>query len=678
MPRSFGGPLASRAVRALLLFSWVLSSACGGGGGGDGTPVIPTTPTPTGGFILSVLAPVTITAGQSGTATVVITRTNGFTGEVSVAAPSAPTGITATVTGSPTTLSGVSVTVAVASTVAAGSYAVPLRATATGIAEQSASIAVTVNAAQPVAFSLSVDPVEFELPAGNGWTANGIVSIVRNAGFTGAVNVSVTGLSGASGAVVAASPSAIAATETASNLMALTLEGAAPGVYTGTVRATATGFGEQTATVRVRVSAPSTGTVRWTFCNASRVPRFFAVRDGSGAWRHIVPAGPAAATTGNPTTFSFSLAQSTAGIAMVSLGEKTSASPLIQGFRWDVYYLTAQEVAEQAAAECVRWPDVTTRTATATVSGYQSFDAMVASASRYALVNTGTTGTASTTLTANNLKAGSFDLFVTRSSFTGGGTSPIVPQGVILRRALDPANGAVLSALNYGTEGFAPAVGTVTFGNTNGESFFTAQTFMTSNALNGLFSAVASYTQIARPWYGVPASRLQAGDLHQIVATTSTSAARRAVIAFADQVSTRTLDFGPALPTPSVAAGATATPWLIRATGTLPTEYHARASLYLRETIADPRAVMITASRGYLGGSGTYEVSIPDLSAATGFTFFWNVRRGTPVRWTVTGGEGDAGSVDETFCMLIGICPVKPVSGMVYKSAQATGSVVVP
>ncbi|HEY0931195.1 MAG TPA: hypothetical protein VGE27_14840 [Gemmatimonas sp.] len=675
MSASFRLSLLARRVRALAGLS--LLSACGGGG--DETPVTPPPPPqPSGSFTLSVLAPLSVTAGQSGTATVVITRVNGFTGEVTVAAPSTPAGITASVTGSPTTLTGVSVTVSVASTVAAGSYAIPLRATATGLAEQSASIAVTVTAAQPAAFTMTVDPVEFELPAGNGWTANGIVSIVRNAGFTGAVNVSVTGLSGATGAVVATSPSSIAATETASNLTALTLEGAAPGVYTGTVRATATGFGEQTATVRVRVSAPSTGTVRWTFCNASRVPRFFAVRDGSGAWRHIVPAGPAAATTGNPTTFSFTPSQSTAGIAMVSLGEKTSASPLIQGFRWDVFYLTAQEVVEQAAAECVRWPDVTTRTATATVSGYQSFDAMVGSASRFALVNTGSTGTASTTLTASNLKAGSFDLFLTRSSFTGGVNTPIVPQGIILRRALDPASGTVLPALNFGTEGFAPTVSTVSYGNTNGESFFVAQNFLTTNGLNGLFNAVASYAQTARPWYGVPASRLQAGDLHQIVATTSTAAARRSVIAFADQVSTRMLDFGPVLPTPTVSAGAPAAPWLIRATGTVPTEYNARAALYLRETIADPRAFMITASRGYLGGAGTYDLAIPDLSSATGFTAFWNARRGAALRWTVTGGEGDPGSSEETFCIQVGICAVKAVSGAVYKSAQATGTVTVP
>ena len=59
------------------------------------------------------------------------------------------------------------------------------------------------------------------------------------------------------------------------------------------------------------------------------------------------PSGPAAATRTDPTIFAFSLTQPTATVAMVGTGEKTSASPLIQGFRWDVFYLTAQEVAER-------------------------------------------------------------------------------------------------------------------------------------------------------------------------------------------------------------------------------------------------------------------------------------------------------------------------------------------
>lgn len=689
-PTSSGLPMRhlprSSAITRLAASSVIVAAlfvgACGGGGDqkNDGEGAGPTNPPPagTGRFLLSALASVSVTAGQSATGTIVITRLDGFTGAVTLTVPSTPTGITASVTGSPTTTNGASVTVGVTSTVAAGSYPITVKGSAAGLSDQTATLMVTVTAAQPAAFSLRVDPVEFELPAGKGWSAHGIASITRAAGFTGAVTVSVTGLNGVSGGLVAPTPSTIAASDTATNLMALTLDGAAPGVYTGTVRAVAAGFGEQTATVRIRVSAPSTGSISWKFCNSSRVPRFFAVKDGSGAWRHIVPSGPAAGTAADPTTFNFSLAQGTAGIAMVKLGEKMSSSPLIQGFRWDVFYLTAAEVVEQAAAECTRWPDVTTRSASAPVSGYQSFDAIMASASRFALVSVGSTGPASTTLSASTLRPGSFDLFLTRSSFTGSPQAPISVLSIILRRGLDPASGATLPALNFASEGFAPATGTVSFGNTGGEPFFLAQNFLTANALNAPMHASATYTQTSRTWFGVPASRLQAGDLHELAATTATASARRAVITFDDQVSSRTLDFGPALPTPSVVGGTGAAPWLIRATGSVSVEYNARASLYLRETIADPRAFLIVASRGYLGGSGSYDLSIPDLSAATGFTMFWNARRGVPVHWTVTGGEGDPGSTDEVFCMQLGICPVKPLRGAVYKSAQATGTVTVP
>ncbi len=628
--------------------------------------------------MLSVAGPVNVAAGQSGTGSIVITRMNGFSGAVTLIVQAPPSGITATVATSPTTSNGVSVTITVANTVVAGNYPIVVRGSAPSMVEQVTTLSVAVTAAQPAAFSLQVDPAEFEIPAGRGWSANGVVNITRAKGFTGPVNVSVSGLSGATGAVAAVTPAVIAAADTATNLMAFSLDGAAPGLYTGTVRATAAGSGEQTASVRVRVSPPGTGSISWRFCNSSRVPRYFAVRDGNGAWRHIVPSGPAAATAADPAVFSFSLSQPTAAVAVVNLGEKMSASPLIQGFRWNVFFLTAQEVVEQAAAECVRWPDVTARTASASVTGYQSFDAVLGSASRYALVNVGSTGTPTATLSATSLRPGSFDLFLTRSSFTSGGTSAIVTHSIILRRALDPGSGATLGVLNFATEGVAPDVGRVTFGNAAGETFFDAQTFMTANGLNGLMGAVGTYAQTIRPWYGVPVSRLQAGDMHQIVATTSNTAARRAVIAFATQVGDRTLDFGPALEKPSVSIGPTSSPWLLRASGALPPEYNARASLYLRETTADPRAFMITASRGYLGGAGTYDIGIPDLSAATGFTAFWNARRGASLRWTVTGGEGDPGSSEEMYCMLLGICPVRPLNGAVYKSAQATGTLTVP
>lgn len=618
----------------------------------------------------------TIGAGLTGLTTISIGRSAGFTGAVTLALDNPPAGITATFNTSPTTANSSVVTLLVGSGVTPGTYPVSIKGTAPGAQDKLVSVSLSVTAALPIGFSATVDPVEMELPAGKGWSGNGIVTVQRLNGFTGPVTVSVAPL--VQGGAFGVSPSVIPATETATNIIGLSLDAAAPGVYSTTVRVSAAGFADQLVPVRLRVSAPTTGNISWRFCNASRVPKWFAVRDGNGAWQHIVPAGPAAPSPATPTTFSFSLSQATASVAMVELGEKTSASPLIAGHNWTVYYMTAQEIVEQAARECVRWPDVPTRTATGTLTGYTAFDAVLASASRHVLASAGSTGVPTTTLSLRNVQPGPFDLFVSRSSFTGGGNAPIVPQSFILKRGLDPAAGGSVGALSFATDGAPPASAAVTFGNTNNETFSVVQSFLTADGLNAPFTAAAAYVQAARTWYGVPPNRVIAGDLHQLVATTGTTTARRAVIAYAQNVGARTLDFGPALATPALAAGPTSAPWLLRATGTLSADYVSRFSLYLRESLPDPRTMTIVATRGWLGAGSAYDVSIPDLSAATGFTHFWNIRRGGTVSWTATGGEGDTGGPFETFCILSGVCPVKAVDGAVYKSAQRTVVVAVP
>ena len=59
----------------------------------------------------------------------------------------------------------------------------------------------------------------------------------------------------------------------------------------------------------------------------------------------------------------------------------------------------------------------------------------------------------------------------------------------------------------------------------------------------------------------------------------------------------------------------------------------------------------------------------------------YNIRRGAVVAWIVTGGPGDPGDPGgpfASFCLLSGICPVKPLDGTTYYSAQAIGTVTVP
>jgi hypothetical protein len=629
--------------------------------------------------ILATPTALVIVAGNNSNVAISIGRSAGYTGAVTLSLDNPPTGVTGTFAPSPTQGNASTLTLNAASSVPPGSYPVTVKATAPGAADKTLTLSLSVTAGLPAAFSIGVDPAEFELPAGRGWSTSGILTVQRNAGFTGAVTVTVAPPAGGVVAIIGASPSTIAAGQDATNLLALAGDGTPAGVYTATVRASAPGFAEQVAQVRLRVSPPSTGNIEWKFCDGTRAMRFFAVRDGNGPWRHIVPSGPAAPTLADPSVFAFSLTQPTGAVAMITLGEKTSSSPLIQGFRWEVYYMTAQEIAQRASEECARHQEARTRTASGTLTGYQSFDAVVASASRKALAFAGSTGPLSTTLTAQNLPPGPFDLFVTRSSFSAGGSVPIVTQQFILRRALNPATGGSLPALHFTTDGVQPATGVVTFGNVNGETFSFVSNFLTADGLNALFHASAAYGGISRAWYGVPALQLRPTDLHQLVATTSNGNARRAVIAYGAQVANRTLDFGPALASPTVTGGSGATPpWIVRATGTLSSDYTARAALYLRESIADPRAMMITATRGALGSGSGYDLAVPDLSAATGFTAFWNLRRGASVRYTVTGGEGDPGSSFETFCIQSGSCDVKPAAGAVYKSAQATGTVVVP
>lgn len=619
-------------------------------------------------------ATLSITAGLTGQTTVSIGRSTGFTGAVTLVLDAPPAGFTGSFNASPTTAGSSVLTLSVVASVAPGSYPVTIKGSAAGAVDKTASLTITVVGALPLAFTGTVDPVEMELPAGRGWTTSGVVSVQRVGGYTGPVAVSVQGLSFP--AAVGVTPATIAPGQTLSNVLGLAVDNAAPGVYSGTVRLTAAGYAEQSIPIRVRVSAPSTGNITWSFCRADRVPRYFAVRDGTGAWQHIVPNGPAGATAQTPATYSFSISQSTASVAMVWLGEKTSASTIIEGFHWNVFYMTRQEIVDLAAQECITNRDVSSREATGSVTGYQSFDAIIASMSRNALASVGSTGPLTTTLSARNVPAGPFDLMLTRANFAQGGFFPVV-QSMILKRGLNPAAGGSVGALTFATDGFAPATGALTFENTGGESFTNTMTFMTADGLNAWIVAAGVFANTTRTWYGVPAARQVAGDLHQIVASTQSTTARRQVIHFAKDVSTKSVGFGPALSQPTVTA-VLSTPWVVRAAGTLGSDYTTRVAVYYREQQADPRTLTIVATRGFLGGQTQYDVSVPDLSAATGFTAFWNMRRGALVRWIVTGGEGSVGDQNDVPCTLTGYCPVKAVDGATYRSAQATGTVTIP
>lgn len=125
------------------------------------------------------LAPTSLSLAQgaSGSSTITLTRANGFTGAVNLAATGAPTGLTVTpnpasvATGSTTATLNVS---AAAST-AAGTYPITITASGTGVSNQTATLNVTVTAATSTGanwqFCASNAPVWFAVQDGTGaWT----------------------------------------------------------------------------------------------------------------------------------------------------------------------------------------------------------------------------------------------------------------------------------------------------------------------------------------------------------------------------------------------------------------------------------------------------------------------------------------------------------------------------
>lgn len=110
------------------------------------------------GFSLESVAPISVEQGSSGVRTVTITRSGGFTGDVTVTVTDLPAGITASV--DPVTTSGTSVdvTINVAGTVTVGNYTGTVRGNATGFPEdtQTLEISVLTAAGQQVSLDFSV------------------------------------------------------------------------------------------------------------------------------------------------------------------------------------------------------------------------------------------------------------------------------------------------------------------------------------------------------------------------------------------------------------------------------------------------------------------------------------------------------------------------------------------
>jgi uncharacterized membrane protein len=184
-------------------------------------------------FSLSVTpSSATVTQGSSATYTVNITRTGGFTGAVSLSFGSSPSGLTGTFAPNPATGATSTLTVPTTTATATGTYTITVTGTGSGVPTHTATTSLTVNPPAAGDFSLSVSPASLSIKQGTSGTYT--VSVTRTGGFTGAVQLSVSGLPSGVTAVFSPNP----ATGTTSTLTVTATATAATGSFALTITGT--------------------------------------------------------------------------------------------------------------------------------------------------------------------------------------------------------------------------------------------------------------------------------------------------------------------------------------------------------------------------------------------------------------------------------------------------------
>jgi hypothetical protein len=584
--------------RVLLAASMMALAACGSSKSPTGTTQPPAT------IGVSSGAPtLTVAQGAAGTAALTVSRTS-YTGEVTLTAEGLPTGVTATFT--PATVAADSTTsslaLAVSATAAAGTSTIIVRARGTGVTDVTTSVALTITATATGTLSLALTPAASTIVAGQ--TAVSTLAITRGGGFAGGVNLTLSGApTGLTFAFSTSNP-------VTANSVTLTLSAATsvvPGPYTLTVRGNATGLTEATTTYVLTVNAVPSNSVSWRYCNADRIPSWFAYQDGTdGSWQRV--------TATSAGQFDFAVGQPTVGIASVSTDRGVTVT--------EVRYFGLSELQAAAAAECTEYPVAGTKTINGSITGFSS-------TSETANVSIGNTVSSiasqlSPTFSVLQVQNGPRDLIATRVNVGTNTTARL-----LLLRATNFADNGSTGALDLaaGTS-FAPASASVTVTAPNDGTLIGSTNLLTATNTGATLQFGALSSGVASTYQGFPASVLVASDqqrvtISQNVGTTLSRSISRFIGGPVNIAMTMPAD--PAVPTVTLVPNAT----YPRATaaGTLPAAFNRQVSLVF-EPPSLPRRWILSSTSAARAGSLSYSLTMPDFSQVPGWNTAWQLTTG--------------------------------------------------
>lgn len=575
-------------------------------------------------------ATLSIAQGASGQTAVAVTRVGALTGDVVLTASGTPTG--ATVAFAPATVSGAASTMTVTTTAAVppGTYQIIVTGTGAGGVSGTAALNLSITAAS--GFSLSATNASIAQNASGAST----VTITRAPGYVASVDLTVSNLP----ANVTATLNPASVSSTSSTLNISVGAAAVPGAYTLTISGAGAGAGNQSTTLTLTVTAGTGGggSVAWRFCDATRVPLWFAYRNGtSGSWVRVTPSVD--------NTFAFTLSGTVGGVAYV-LNQSGGGTLGV------VFLNTTTELTNIATSECTANPGNTTKSVNGTFAGLVALQ----SGTAYMGGGTGTATGPATAFQFTNVADRLTDILAVRVT-TSLSPLSVTPDRGILRRGVNYAAASTAPVLDFaGAESFAIGSATITLANGGADNTSMFTSFRTTNgAVGTVVLAGVGGTGSSLTAYGVPASNTQPGDFHQFFASASSgTSAIRTVTQYNRDLSNRTITFGAPLNTPTVTTTGVAPYARIKVRGNWQSEYGEAAGTAMIQSTGTPRSWSFNGSRGYFGAGATeYEFELDDFSGVAGFQNIWGLSTGvlTSVNTSATGaisgginviGEGNA------------------------------------
>ena len=579
------------------------------------------------------------------TATTIATvaRVGGFTGDLTLSQTGAPTGVTVTYAPSPIAASATTSTISIRSsaTAAPGTYPIVISAAGTGITAPTATYTLIVVAVPTL--SVSVAPTSTSIVAGA--TGSATATIVRGGGFADAVAMTATGAP--AGMTVTFTPASIAAGSTTSAIAIAVGSGVAANTYPITINAAGTGVTATPVTLNVTVTAVVSGTtVTITFC-AADAPIWLAYQDGAGTWTRATP-------NSGTSTYAFPIASGKVGIAAVDT--------VGTGFDLTVTYATTAEANGLGSANGLgACRAKTVNGSVANVSNSQFAQVTLGYSTKFVIPIT------SSAFSLVGVASGPQDLFASRLDATTQRADKL-----ILRRGLNIADGGTLAVLDFNAaEAFAPGSANVTVTGLGADTANIASLFNgTRGSTFGFVGTISNYLAAsgAKPYDAVPLAQMASGELQQLFASASTANSnqsnRIAGVYFRSPVD-RTLALGAVLSTPTVT----------RIAGGLYSRTRAQLAAqsdYNRYFLADFsqsglfRNASISATSGYTGNAA-WDLSIPDLSGATGWTNTWGLQNGTAISWSLSAQGGSIYLLDASV-----------TDGSTLKSASVSSSSPLP